>query len=62
MHNTLYSSRIDIPSDRRIQIIDRLNQTLATTLDLKTQVKQAHLAVCEIPEQSTVSCISWSTY
>jgi starvation-inducible DNA-binding protein len=39
---TLYSTRIDIPADIRAQIIAILNQTLASTLDLKTQVKQAH--------------------
>lgn len=38
----LYPSRIDIPADARVQIIALLNQTLASTLDLKTQVKQAH--------------------
>ncbi len=38
----LYATRIDIPSETRIQIITLLNQTLALTLDLKTQVKQAH--------------------
>lgn len=39
---TLYSTRIDIPAEARSQIIALLNQTLASTLDLKTQVKQAH--------------------
>lgn len=38
----LYSSRIDIPESIRLQVVDMLNQTLASTLDLKTQVKQAH--------------------
>ena len=38
----LYSTRIDIPANIRTQVIELLNQTLATTLDLKTQVKQAH--------------------
>ncbi|HAZ46841.1 MAG TPA: DNA starvation/stationary phase protection protein Dps [Cyanobacteria bacterium UBA11369] len=37
-----YSTRIDIPLEIRTQVIELLNQTLATTLDLKTQVKQAH--------------------
>ena len=37
-----YSSRIDLPEDTRSQVITILNQSLATTLDLKTQVKQAH--------------------
>jgi len=39
---TDYPSRIDIPLEIRSQVIELLNQTLATTLDLKTQVKQAH--------------------
>ena len=39
---SFYPTRIDIPADARAQIIDLLNQTLAATLDLKTQVKQAH--------------------
>jgi len=38
----LYSTRIDIPEMLRTQVIELLNQTLASTLDLKTQVKQAH--------------------
>ena len=38
----LYPTRIDIPADARVQIIVILNQTLAATLDLKTQTKQAH--------------------
>jgi starvation-inducible DNA-binding protein len=38
----LYSTRIDLPSENRTQIVALLNQTLASTLDLKTQVKQAH--------------------
>jgi starvation-inducible DNA-binding protein len=38
----LYSTRIDIPAEARSQVIAILNQTLASTLDLKTQVKQAH--------------------
>ncbi|MBE9139792.1 DNA starvation/stationary phase protection protein Dps [Nodosilinea sp. LEGE 07088] len=38
----LYLTRIDIPVEVRSQVIDLLNQTLATALDLKTQVKQAH--------------------
>ena len=42
MSSKLYSSRIDIPVEVRSQVIALLNQTLATTLDLKTQVKQAH--------------------
>ncbi|MCC5636625.1 DNA starvation/stationary phase protection protein Dps [Nostoc sp. CHAB 5844] len=38
----LYPSRIDIPAEARSQIVAILNQTLAATLDLKTQTKQAH--------------------
>ncbi len=38
----LYSTRIDIPEDVRVRTIEILNQTLAATLDLKTQTKQAH--------------------
>ncbi|MDX2212352.1 MAG: DNA starvation/stationary phase protection protein Dps [Oculatellaceae cyanobacterium bins.114] len=38
----LYPTRIDIPADIRTQIVAILNQTLASSLDLKTQVKQAH--------------------
>lgn len=38
----LYPTRIDIPADVRSQVAEILNHTLASTLDLKTQVKQAH--------------------
>ena len=38
----LYRTRIDIPEDIRVKTIDILNPTLAATLDLKTQTKQAH--------------------
>ena len=38
----LYSSRIDFPEEVRVKAIEILNQTLAATLDLKTQTKQAH--------------------
>jgi starvation-inducible DNA-binding protein len=38
----LYFSRIDLPTENRTQIIALLNLALALTLDLKTQVKQAH--------------------
>ncbi len=37
-----YPTRIDLPADVRQSVIAHLNKTLATTLDLKTQVKQAH--------------------
>lgn len=38
----LYPTRIDIAESDRVQLINLLNQTLAATLDLKTQTKQAH--------------------
>ena len=38
----LYASRIDLPEEVRVQTVEILNQTLAATLDLKTQTKQAH--------------------
>ena len=38
----MYSTRIDLPSNVREEIIGTLNKTLAATLDLKTQTKQAH--------------------
>jgi starvation-inducible DNA-binding protein len=38
----LYPTRIAMPADTRAEIAGLLNATLATTLDLKTQVKQAH--------------------
>lgn len=37
-----FSTRIDVEEGRRAKLIDDLNITLATTLDLATQVKQAH--------------------
>ncbi|MEO0948682.1 MAG: DNA starvation/stationary phase protection protein Dps [Cyanobacteria bacterium J06641_5] len=38
----LYSSRIDLSAEVRHKVSTLLNQTLAATLDLKTQTKQAH--------------------
>ncbi len=38
----LYPTRIDLPAEARLKIVVILNKTLAATLDLKTQVKQAH--------------------
>ena len=38
----LYDTRLDIPEDIRAKVTEILNQTLAATLDLKTQTKQAH--------------------
>lgn len=38
----LHPTRIDMPAATRSNVVELLNATLATTLDLKTQVKQAH--------------------
>ena len=38
----LYPTRIDLNADLREKVAGLLNQTLAATLDLKTQTKQAH--------------------
>ncbi|MBW4558496.1 MAG: DNA starvation/stationary phase protection protein Dps [Trichormus sp. ATA11-4-KO1] len=38
----LYPTRIDILAESRVQIVVILNQSLAATMDLKTQTKQAH--------------------
>lgn len=38
----LFPTRIDLPADTRIQIIALLNQQLADTTDLRTQIKHAH--------------------
>jgi starvation-inducible DNA-binding protein len=38
----LYPTRIEIPAQARSQIVVLINQTLAASLDLKTQAKQAH--------------------
>ncbi|MEM7773030.1 MAG: DNA starvation/stationary phase protection protein Dps [Cyanobacteria bacterium P01_E01_bin.6] len=37
-----YPTRIDLPETVRSQVADTLNKSLAATLDLKTQTKQAH--------------------
>jgi starvation-inducible DNA-binding protein len=37
-----YPTRNDLPAETRSRLTVILNQTLATTLDLKTQAKQAH--------------------
>lgn len=37
-----YPSRIDLSIDTRTKVVEILSKTLATTLDLKTQTKQAH--------------------
>ena len=41
-HLPLYSSRIDLSSDVRAAVVAVLSQTLVDSIDLKTQVKQAH--------------------
>ena len=38
----LHQSRIDLPESQRMQVIELLNRGMAMTLDLYTQVKQAH--------------------
>jgi starvation-inducible DNA-binding protein len=38
----LHNTRIDLSEDIRAKVVEILNQTLAATLDLKTQTKQAH--------------------
>jgi starvation-inducible DNA-binding protein len=38
----LYPTQLDLPAEARAQLVELLNQSLADTLDLKTQVKQAH--------------------
>ena len=40
-NQVLYSVRIDIPPEIRLYVIQLLNQTLACTVDLRSQVKQA---------------------
>lgn len=37
-----FTTHIDIPAEKRAALIETLNQHLANTLDLYTQVKQAH--------------------
>ncbi|HLZ44059.1 MAG TPA: DNA starvation/stationary phase protection protein Dps [Gemmatimonadales bacterium] len=39
---TLYTTKNDLPEDRRVEVIDLLNQRLAEAIDLQTQCKQAH--------------------
>ncbi|MEM6447873.1 MAG: ferritin-like domain-containing protein [Cyanobacteria bacterium P01_D01_bin.123] len=38
----LYATTVDISTDQRAELVNLLNQHLASVLDLKTQVKQAH--------------------
>jgi starvation-inducible DNA-binding protein len=37
-----HRTRVDLPDQARLEVIALLNGSLATSLDLKTQVKQAH--------------------
>ncbi|HEX6147768.1 MAG TPA: ferritin-like domain-containing protein, partial [Acidimicrobiia bacterium] len=38
----LHETRIDIPEDARLKVVDLLNRQLADTTDLFTQLKYAH--------------------
>lgn len=40
--SNLHFTRIDIPADDRVALVERLNQTLAIMTDLRSQVKFAH--------------------
>jgi starvation-inducible DNA-binding protein len=40
-HPALHPTRIDIPAEIRVYLVTLLNQTLACTVDLRSQVKQA---------------------
>jgi starvation-inducible DNA-binding protein len=40
-HHGLSPVRIDIPPEIRLYVVQLLNQTLACTVDLRSQVKQA---------------------
>jgi starvation-inducible DNA-binding protein len=40
-HPVLHSTRIDIPIEIRLYLVTLLNQTLACTVDLRSQAKQA---------------------
>ncbi|AFZ55318.1 DNA starvation/stationary phase protection protein Dps [Cyanobacterium aponinum UTEX 3222] len=42
MNAKLYDTRLDLSAEIREKVVQILNLTLATTLDLKTQTKQAH--------------------
>jgi starvation-inducible DNA-binding protein len=37
-----HRTRVNLPDTERLQVVQHLNASLATALDLKTQVKQAH--------------------
>lgn len=38
----LYATKVNVAESNRVELVGLLNQHLATLLDLKTQVKQAH--------------------
>jgi starvation-inducible DNA-binding protein len=38
----MYRTHVNLPREQRAQVIALLNQHLADTTDLRTQVKQAH--------------------
>ena len=38
----LFSTKNDLPEDKRVEVIGLLNQRLAEAIDLQTQCKQAH--------------------
>lgn len=42
MGTHLYTTRLDLSEETRDKVATLLNQTLASTIDLKTQTKQAH--------------------
>ncbi len=42
MGTKLYQTRLDLSKEIREKVVSILNTTLAATLDLKTQTKQAH--------------------
>jgi starvation-inducible DNA-binding protein len=42
VHTYFYPTRIDFPLNLREQVVELLNQSLATNADLKLQTKQAH--------------------
>lgn len=42
LESRLYKSKIDLPESERVKAVGLLNTTLAATLDLWSQVKQAH--------------------
>lgn len=42
LRSTPYPTRVDLPAETRAQIVKGLNVALASAIDLRTQVKQAH--------------------